>query len=275
MAFVGLQQCFARRKGQVPEHMRASIAILTATLALTVFLTSLLLETRDSKGHRANLRSESVDAVPASSRILLGQYEPTCRILKESAPGEAAASKTVKLLNEAQRFMTVGNLEGAAELLQAALKIDPEHPVALEAMGVACFARRQYAEAEEFLTRFIELDNEATPICRMRLGVAQMRQGKYEAALENLRIVHSHEPTDGAVQFALACVYSRLENEEKALHHLELAYAQFGYDLLAHISSPHLDNLRNTKKFQKILHSALLQYRQTTIASSPDAGTGQ
>lgn len=50
--------------------------------------------------------------------------------------------------------MRAGNLQDAEELLQRALKLEPEEPVALLQMGQIRYRQRKYSEARTFVTRY-------------------------------------------------------------------------------------------------------------------------
>ena len=96
--------------------------------------------------------------------------------------------------------------------------------------------------------------------------MAQYRQGKYASALENMRQVVRYEPEDGALHFVLACLYARLADPDRALFHLDKAREQLGFSLLAHISEPNLDSLRETPQFKEIVRQALQEYRRNAPA---------
>jgi len=249
-------------------QVRTSIVILAATLALTVFMTSLVLENRGGRANTARARIGGLDAIQNNQHLFPGRYGLTPQTAVTTPRADGAETKVNELLVQAQRFCDAGNLEGAAELLRAALKVDPDHVVVLDALGATCFALHQYAEAETLLRRVIEQRPDPDNLCRMRLGVAEMRQGKYGPALDNFKLVLQHDPTDGSVHFALACVFARLGETDRALYHLELAYAQMGPTVLAHISDPLLDSLRQTRKFQQIVDSARRQCRNTTVSAT-------
>ncbi len=250
---------------------RYGVAVLTATLALTVFVTSLVLETRQSGSARARVTVDSLDAVQNTSTGLLGIYGIARTRVGRDEPGhgEAQGNQAALLLQKAERFYSAGNLEGAAQLLRAVLDLDENDARALEALGTLCFARQNYADAEKYLRLLVQFAPDDDGLLRMRLGVAQLRQAKYGPALENFRIVLTHEPNDGAVHFALACVYARMLDEDRALYHLERARAALGALLLAQISDPHLDTLRHNPRFQRIVNAIRRQYAGTPGVAAP------
>lgn len=251
--------------------MRVTIPFLAVTLALTVFLTSLVLETRDSRGHRANTRFGTPDAVPAKSRVLFGQLGPGRQLLPTPPSGEEGETgrKLNTLLGQAWTFYEARNFQGALELVRAAAEIEPENPTVLEALGALHFALQEYPEAETHLAHLLKLKPDMDDVSRMRLAVAQMRQRKYEAAIEHLTAIRENVAEDGAVNFALACVYASLNRPESALDHLELAHSQLGYGLFSHISDPQLDSLRNTERFQALLRAARTPLPPTAVSELP------
>jgi len=234
--------------------MKTNIPLLAVTLTLTVFLTSLVLETRDSGSNRARVPPPELDAVPAGGQFGIvdaGMLEP---VLRQTSP-DSCPSRVQEFLAEAKRFHDSGNSVGALELLRAVLILDTDHVQAIRAMGRILFADGQYEQAEPYLRRELQLSADPERLLRMRLGVAQMRQNKYGPALENLKIVLQHAPGDGAVHFALVCIYAEIGEQSRALYHLDQARTQLGATLLAHISDPHLDNLRHLRHFQRIVCS--------------------
>lgn len=257
------------RRTQKGKHgaVRGSIPFLAVTLALTVFLTSLVLESRDNRSHRANIHFGTSDTGPAGTQALLANSGLGPRLMSE--PSRLAASlssaRADDLLAQAWSFYDSGNYQGALELVRVAARTDPVNPTVLEALGTVHFSLQDYPEAEAYLTRLLEAKPAMDDVSRMRLAVAQMRQRKYQPALQHLQAVADRAPGDGAVNFALACVFASLNRTEAALDCLDLAYAQLGFGLLAHISDPQLDSLRGSERFHAILRAARVG---TTVADA-------
>ncbi len=250
--------------------MRTNIPILAATLALTVFLTSLVLESGNDS--RANITFDADnDVVPFGHRILLERAQDDGGAFSILVDKQESGTGGDDLLSQGRQFWRAGNFEGAVELLRRALEIEPDKRETLRFLGSACFERRDYGASEKYLLRLVALEAEVDPVCRMYLGVAQMRQQKYGAALGNLMILLRENPKDGALHFALACVYSRLLDVDRAIYHLQVAYTNLGGSILSHISDPQLDNLRNHKTFQQIVRTARIQQSHVAVAT-PTAG---
>ena len=246
--------------------MRTSIPILTGTLALTVFLTSLVVETQQTRpgGDRDSLaRLDFAEDVAAALPADSGSG---------TAPAAEPDDRLAGLLVQAKRFAQAGNLDGAAEIFRAVLNADPDERTALQALGIILFSREDYVGAEHVLKHLTAIEPDADVMYYSRLGVAQMRLQKYGPALESLKVVLAETPRDGALHFAFACIHARLMQTDLALHHFEIAHAFLGPALLPHLSDPHLDNLRSTERFARIAHSLRTGARSTALlVQDPDA----
>lgn len=243
--------------------MRSHVGILAATLALTVFLTSLILEHPPVGMNRGTSLPGGDIEYPADPGLDVNIYTlPEVLGAKGDAQG---------LVARGWRFYEAGNGDGAVELLKSALAADADDRSALAALGIVCYACRRYPEAEDYLTRLLARNKDADPGYRARLAMSQARQRKYGPALENLKAVLRQEPEGGGLHFVIGTIYSRLADRERALYHLERSYDQLGFALLAHVSDPNLDPVRNTPQFQRLVQRALADYRRL-IAALPDQG---
>ena len=244
--------------------MRTHAGILAATLALTIFLTSLILERPRTGMTRGTSLPGGAVACPTD-----GTLGADVSTLPEILGAKSGARG---LVARGWRFYEAGNGEGAVELLKSALAADSEDRSALAALGIVCYASRRYAEAEDYLTQLLARDRDAEPGYRARLAMSQLRQSKFGPALANLKAVLRLEPDNGGLHFVVGTVYSRMADRERALYHLEQAYQRLGFALLAHVSDPNLDSLRETPQFQRLVKKALAEYRRLT-AALPDQGT--
>jgi tetratricopeptide (TPR) repeat protein len=229
---------------------------MVACLALTCFCTSLVIENRErrsSLGSRPANIAGAMNPVYASPVVALSDAGSP---VPGSFPQSAKGVRVEELLKQGGHFLQAGNLLGAAEIYRSVLKMDRENLPALASLGIICFEEESYAEAETCLALTSNLQGEMPLALRARLGVAQMRQGKYRKALENLRLVSVAEPEDGTVYFAMACIRARLGQTKEALDDLNQADLKMGPALLQHISDPDLDSLRNEPGFQDIVRKA-------------------
>lgn len=243
--------------------MRTHAGILAATLALTIFLTSLILERPRTGMIRGTSLPDGAVESPADRAL-----EADASALPEILGAKCGVQG---LVARGWRFYEAGNGDGAIELLKSALAADAEDRSALAALGVVCYASRRYSEAEEYLTRLLARNKDADPGYRARLAMSQLRQRKFGPALANLEAVLRLEPDNGGLHFVIGTIYSRLADRERALYHLEQAYQRLGFALLAHVSDANLDPLRDTPQFKRLVKKALADYRRLT-AALPEQG---
>jgi len=252
---------------------RGSIAILGVCLALTVFFTSIVLETQQGESASPRVVRRAIDASPMSFNAPATPYLGGAPLVALSTAPGAAQSDADELVTRAAAFYDAGNKHGAIELCRSALKRDPTDMDAKALLGCILFSDRQYEEAERCLSECAKADAGGSPLIRARLGVAQMRLGRYEPALENLRGVLREQPRDGALHFALACTHAKLGDQELALQHLRVASELLGGALLQHISDPQLDSLRESCAFQKIVRRAVRAHQHRAASASEDGET--
>ena len=105
-----------------------------------------------------------------------------------------------------------GSPEAAAQLLVHAAAAHPESPSILEALARAQFDAGRYAEAAETFGGIVE-DDPADHYARYGLGMALMRLGRLEAAVEQLALAAAMRPDQQhyatALQGARATLRSR------------------------------------------------------------------
>jgi len=232
------------------------LAVLAGALAATVFLTSLLLET----GERRQATPVLANLQPAgqSLRVFDFWHRDGIAALLPLTSSETQAhrdQRVQQMMTAASQFIHAGNIEGAGELLRTVVAVAPEHSHAWHLLGTVYFIQRRYRQAEPCLARAVGSGSGTNALCRTRLALTQMHLGKYESALQNLRIVEKIAPEEGALHFAFTCVYAHQGDTEQALAHLEQAYRRLGGALLAHISDPNLDALRDQKRFRQIVQA--------------------
>lgn len=86
-------------------------------------------------------------------------------------------------------------------------------------------------------------------------GVEHFRRFNYETAIENFHQALDHHYEDPITHFNLACCYSRLEESENAIHHLNEAVA-FGFKDIKKIHThASLAFLRSTPAFESFVNN--------------------
>lgn len=102
-------------------------------------------------------------------------------------------------------------------------------------------------------------------------GVEHFRRYNYEAAIDDFLEALDHYYEDPITHFNLACCYSRLEDEEEALHHLGEAVA-FGFKDIKKIHThASLAFLRATPGFERFVSNGYQKMEEETPAPMEEA----
>lgn len=100
-------------------------------------------------------------------------------------------------------------------------------------------------------------------------GVEHFRRYNYEAAIDDFLEALDHYYEDPITHFNLACCYSRLEDEEEALHHLSEAVA-FGFKDIKKIHThASLAFLRATPGFEDFVSNGYQKLSEKKAAPAP------
>lgn len=83
-----------------------------------------------------------------------------------------------------------GEMEEAEKCFQRVRQKNPEHPRSLAELGEIYFLKKEFQQAQEFLTEALKIDNEI-PRAHWFLGLIYYEQGEYELALEHFKEVSS------------------------------------------------------------------------------------
>ncbi|NOY79899.1 MAG: tetratricopeptide repeat protein [Kiritimatiellaeota bacterium] len=232
--------------------MRTSSVILSAILALTAFVTAVVLEHQPAPWSGVWRR----DVMVPSQR--------TTGPDRGHNPASASRSRGPRteaefLAGSARRFLEAGNYQGALELFRAAFAADPSRVELLAALGLVSSQLGRDVEAEHYLVRYLDNGKSDDPAIRAHLGIIQLRLRKYAAAAANLsRGLRSH-PANGPLNCAAAAAYARMADADRALYYLEIARRHLGAGILPYLADPNFDSIRDRPEFKKIVAGVLVQ----------------
>jgi tetratricopeptide (TPR) repeat protein len=238
--------------------MKSHIPILATALALTVFLTSLVLETRESQGSRAKIAGGvAVTGSRPDTSLYLAHLQMDAQPLGGKFP-DTAEDRIALLWGKARtEYFERSNPIMAADYLERILKTDAADLQALDAAAQIYSGLAWYEQAEARLLRLLELDPDADSVYRFRLGVVRMRLGNYEDALADLLTVYTGAAEDGAVNFALACAYAGMGEPDLAMQHLRSAAVLLEARVFVeHLREPLLQSLSAQPEFLQLRRQA-------------------
>ena len=95
--------------------------------------------------------------------------------------GEPGAART----NEVSALLESGEMEAAAELLEEALRLNPEELASLHRLGFALLGLGRYEDALEVFEREMALDSDF-PDAWLGLALAHAGMGQHDQALDSL-----------------------------------------------------------------------------------------
>lgn len=111
----------------------------------------------------------------------------------------------------------------------------------------------KYDEAEKHLLRSIQLDNNFAS-AHEKLGRVYFQKEQYQKCILSLKNAIAKKSTKNA-HYYLARAFSIIGKKERAMYHLKAAIKNKFNNWDDIKSNPDFDNIRNEKKFQKLLHS--------------------
>ncbi len=127
-----------------------------------------------------------------------------CRTLLEAMPGQDASAGVIRTRYALARALDMaGQLEPAAEQLEAVLAVHPSEFQALEGLGLIYLRLGQIDKAEAIadeLAKGSQLDKRPARI----LGMVHYHRGRYRDAVVELTTAHMSQPYNAEVHFTLA-----------------------------------------------------------------------
>jgi tetratricopeptide (TPR) repeat protein len=124
---------------------------------------------------------------------LLDESGQRCReVLAQE--GWSPELKVDLLLRQGEALQLAGRHEAALEPLQAALSVDPEHPLVHLRLGISLSELGRHAEAIQHLRKATELDPRSA-VSFANLGLALLRNRRFEQAVEALNTAIRLDPS--------------------------------------------------------------------------------
>lgn len=172
----------------------------------------------------------------------------------------------------------INDVDGAIEDETMCITLDPEYAYAYVTRGELYKQQGKKELADEDFKKVIELEN--TPDKYECIHYAYHGLGQDDKAIEAIDTIIGRAEEKKGAYYDAACLYSRMENKEKALDYLEKSLSE-GYVRFNHIRADHdMDFIRNTKEFIDLLNkyekkeeidnsNADVTGKETTISEVP------
>lgn len=183
-------------------------------------------------------------------------------ILYEYGDAKAAISEWDKIMNAQPDYAfgyyrrgwfkeLIGDFDGGIEDLSMAIVLNPDFAYAYGTRGDLYQKLNKKELSEADFKKVIELEN--TPEKYECLHYAYQGLGQYDKAIEVMNVIIARDSTDKGSYYDAACLYSRMNNKEKALEYLRKSL-ELGYSRFSHMEKDQdLDLIRDTEEFKSLI----------------------
>ena len=166
-----------------------------------------------------------------------------------------------------------GDMDGAIEDLSMSVVLDPEYSYAYVSRGDVYQKQGKKELAEADFKKVIEIED--SPEKYDCIHYAYQGLGQYDKAIAAMDSIIARDSTEAGSYYDAACLYSRLQDKENALKHLEKSL-QLGYNRFAHIERDFdMDFLRDSKEYKELIDRYKSEYESNIMQSFGSASTGE
>ena len=215
----------------------------------------------------------SIDQALNMDSTDLVNLERKANILYEMGNAKSAIDVYTQVLNTQPEYAfgyyrrgwfkeLTGDFDGAIEDLSICVVLDPEESYAFETRGDIYLRQSKKELAEADFLKVIEIEN--TPEKYSCIHYAYQGLGQYDKAIEMMDSIIAREEDRAGSYYDAACLYSRMDNKQKALEYLEKSL-ELGYRRFAHIERDQdMDPIRDMEEFKALI----LKYKQSDVDGS-------
>ena len=215
----------------------------------------------------------SIDQALNMDSTDLVNLERKANILYEMGNAKSAIDVYTQVLNTQPEYAfgyyrrgwfkeLTGDFDGAIEDLSICVVLDPEESYAFETRGDIYLRQDKKELAEADFLKVIEIEN--TPEKYSCIHYAYQGLGQYDKAIEMMDSIIAREEDRAGSYYYAACLYSRMDNKQKALEYLEKSL-ELGYRRFAHIERDQdMDPIRDMEEFKALI----LKYKQSDVDGS-------
>lgn len=215
----------------------------------------------------------SIDQALNMDSTDLVNLERKANILYEMGNAKSAIDVYTQVLNTQPEYAfgyyrrgwfkeLTGDFDGAIEDLSICVVIDPEESYAFETRGDIYLRQGKKELAEADFLKVIEIEN--TPEKYSCIHYAYQGLGQYDKAIEMMDSIIAREEDRAGSYYDAACLYSLMDNKQKALEYLEKSL-ELGYRRFAHIERDQdMDPIRDMEEFKALI----LKYKQSDVDGS-------
>lgn len=215
----------------------------------------------------------SIDQALNMDSTDLVNLERKANILYEMGNAKSAIDVYTQVLNTQPEYAfgyyrrgwfkeLTGDFDGAIEDLSICVVLDPEESYAFETRGDIYLRQGKKELAEADFLKVIEIENTLEKYSCIHYAYQGL--GQYDKAIEMMDSIIAREEDRAGSYYDAACLYSRMDNKQKALEYLEKSL-ELGYRRFAHIERDQdMDPIRDMEEFKALI----LKYKQSDVDGS-------
>ena len=217
----------------------------------------------DKYGHQQEVRDELDRASLLRCQERYGEAQHLLRLLLEKYPGDP-----IIINNLGNVYLSEGrNYEEAEKCFLEAYDIAPELTAIPNNLSRLYAKTGRYEKAAEYARRVLTLDKKS-PRAWNTLGLYYARQEMLATALEYFLASYSYDETYYTGAFNAACALTGLNRFNKALHYLEISFAEENSYHFAKTDET-LDPLRELDDYERMMKEAAERFEKQRNSISP------
>jgi tetratricopeptide (TPR) repeat protein len=214
-------------------------------------------EAAEQFGHVVSIDKRNIRGISnmAASYMMAGNFEEAAPAFQQAI---AIEPQTVNYSNLGIMYYYLGRYDEAAAAIREAIKLTPNDYLPWSNLGDILFvngkaseARAAFATAKDLIDAALDV-NPNDPGTLTDLAWIQAMLGDNQQALQNIKKASSALADDPYVYYIRGLINKRFGNTEEALDDFEAAVAK-GYSKTILKAEPHLTELRNNPRFEKIV----------------------
>ena len=169
---------------------------------------------------QALARYEQLEPDAARSHVLLGDIlrqrtEYTEAIAEYTKAHEIDPADKAAILGMASAYLANDDVDESVETAQSALLLGPDDPEINIVMAEGLIARRDYQQAEQYLTKGLNAKPQMLPHVHALLGEIYEEAGRAQEAIKELNLGITSDD-DGSIHYRLARLYRQMGDQKDA-----------------------------------------------------------
>ncbi|MEA2011863.1 MAG: hypothetical protein U9O87_02080 [Verrucomicrobiota bacterium] len=221
--------------------MKKTLTIISMALGLTIFMTSVVIESMHVSDSQTLARENSISEVSLPDLVQLN-FEGLDKKEKNQLIHD--------YINITKDFIKNGEYSKAEQVASTILLEDSLNQPALELLAETYFNQQKFKQAEKLFSTCLKRSHNDR--INFLYGVTLLRNNKVKETVEVLSEEIKKHPKNGYLHYCMASAYSGMDEKQKAIQFLQKAQTLMDSELNPLINDKNFNAIRNTAEFKKI-----------------------